>query len=533
MKKLSFKLVGIAAILLCIGSCSDPLTFSDTESPNLPTMEGASAELLWIGSQYKVAVQAELKDEDGITKIELKNSEWQIDTTFTVDNQTSYTVKDTFLVSKDVNPTKHTIDFTITNSKGGIIRGSAPVEDLSAENQIPGYNPDLEPPVIIITKPTITKFLGFTSDPVSLDVEADVTDDAIASVEVRVWGETTDGEPVMQEQIITPANASEKLNYHVAKTFTLPGGKVGQYQYLVKSVDESGNKKTLGGNVTVGVIDRLYLSDAENEAEVTNQGYDHMGACRGIGTLLSMQKQGTNVFTTDFYYPAKSTDNIRFVAFLGSDRPFVKNGSNQAKVNYSLTGANVIAMSGSSQGQLTGDLTAANFKLPASQHGYYHVTVDLTARTVSVSAFTPSIPLDAVKYPGWTDANPWPYMAVTGTTVIGTATWSETATSPKLVRDADNKYLFTGTFQTNGSSSNMSLNAPMTVNSDVWGKGWFRLVAGRSAMKDDYGDLVTKVGPVGPSTGGANWGFSTSPAGTYKASYDIALQRFRLVRIGN
>ena len=125
------------------------------------------------------------------------------------------------------------------------------------------------------------------------------------------------------------------------------------------------------------------------------------------------------------------------------------------------------------------------------------------------------------------------YMAVTGPTVVGTGTWSEVATSPKLMKEADHPYLYSGTFKTNGGSNNMSLNAPMTANTDVWGKGWFRLTAGRPAMVDDYNNSITKVGPVGASSGGANWGFSLSPTGTYKATYDIALHRFRLVRTGN
>src|SRR5690606_16340973 len=154
-------------------------------------------------------------------------------------------------------------------------------------------------------------------------------------------------------------------SYQYAKTFALPGEKPERYQYIVRSVDESGNKKVMGGNISIGYIDRLYLSDAESQSEVTNQGYDHMGGSRGIVTLLSMKKQGTNTFTLNFYYPNKSSDNIRFVAFLGNNKPFT--GTNQATVNYSLNGANVIAASASNPGQLTADLSNASFKLPASQ----------------------------------------------------------------------------------------------------------------------------------------------------------------------
>src|SRR5690606_20309894 len=533
MKTLSLKLLSIIAVVFYLFSCSKTLVFPDTESPALPQLENASAKLLWIGPEYKLAIHAELEDTEGITGVHIKNGEWKIDSALTVDNKTSYTIIDTFLVAKDVNKTKHLVEFTITNTKGGIIKGSVDVEDLSDKNQIPGYDPDLLPPEIEIIKPTVTQYLGSTGEPIDIDMEATIEDEAIASIEVRVWGESADGQPFMEEEIIEPDSDEEKISYQYAKTFTLPSEKAGRYQYIVRSVDESGNKKTVGGDISIGFPDRLYLSDAESEEEVIRQGYDHMGGSRGIGTLLSMEREGTNTFALNIYYPNKSADNIRFIAFLNNEKPFT--GNNQSQVNYSLNGDNVSAMSASSPGDLTADLSAASFKLPVSASGYYRITVDLTQRTVRAVSYTPNINMnDAVKYPGWSDAKPWDYMAVTGTTVVGTADWTEKATSPKLVRDATNKYLFTGTFTTNGASSNMSLNAPVAVlGGDIWGKGWFRLVAARNNMIDDYGDLVTIVGPVGPSGGGANWGFSTSPAGTYKASYDLALQRFRLVRIEN
>jgi hypothetical protein len=530
-KRILFHIGWVMVALGYILSCSNPLTFPDIESPNPPQVREASAQLLWIGPDYKVAVSVALEDAEGINELRLKNGEWKLDYILPVNNLTSFNLEDTFLVVKDVNPTQHFIDLTIKNSKGGIIKAKVEVEDLSAENQIPGYDPDVLPPAIEIFKPTVTKFYGLNDDPVTIEIDAAIADREIASLEVRVWGETAEGESYMEEDILTPATEEEKENYRYNRTFTLPAGKVGEYQYIVKSTDAGGNKTTKGGNITVGFMDRLYLSDAENEDEVTNQGYDHYGACRGIGTLLSMKKQGANTFVTDYYYRNESTDNIRFVAFLGNDRPF---SSNQLQVNYTLDGFNVLALSASDPGKVTTDLSGASFKLPVSQKGYYHIMVDMTTYTVTATPFTPAIPVDAIKYPGWSDSSPWPYMAVTGTTVVGTAAWTETATSPKLTKEAEHPYLFTGTFQTNGSSSNMSLNAPLAVlGGDVWGKGWFRLKAARTAMRDDYNDLITIVAPVGASSGGANWGFSLSPVGTYKATYDLALQRFRVVWIGN
>src|SRR5690606_35400515 len=158
-----------------------------------------------------------------------------------------------------------------------------------------------------------------------------------------------------------------------------------------------------------------------------------------------MEREGTNTFALNIYYPNKSADDIRFIAFFNNEKPFT--GNNQSQVNYSLKGDKVIAMSASSPGNLTADLSTTSCMLPVPAGGYYRVTVDLTERTVRAVSYTPNINRnDAVKYPGWSDAKPWDYMAVTGTTVVGTADWTEKATSPKLVRDATNKYLFTGTF---------------------------------------------------------------------------------------
>ncbi|MBZ4187593.1 hypothetical protein K7B07_01730 [Niabella sp. 3A5MI-3] len=516
-------------------ACNKALTFPPGATTPLPMLEGASARLHWIGPKYKVAVQAVIKDEKGIETVQLKNGEWQLDTAFNVSNRASFSIQDSFLVPKDVNRTQHTLEFLITNSQGGLIKKYVTVEDLSSENLIPGYDPDELPPNIEVVKPTVTKFLGFSADPVKVDFEATVKDREINDIELKLWGAAADGEPVDLYEKITPADDAAKKQYTLTRSLELPAGKPGLYQYIIRSTDASGNKKTMGGEVSVGYIDRLYLSDALNATEVTAQGYDQAGGCRGIGTIYSMKKQGANSFLIDYYYPASGAENIRFVAFMGNDKPFNNTGGTQAGINYTLDGGNVIGSNSAAPGTLTVNLQEAGFKLPVTQKGYYHVTVDMTNRTISAVPYTPALPVDAVKYPGWSDASPWQYLSVTGPTITGSAGgWTEAGTSPKLVRDPDNKYLFTGTFQTTGGSSNMSLNAPLAaLGGDVWGRGWFRLAAARAAMKDDYGDLITTVGAVGASTGGANWGFSTSPAGTYKASYDLVLQRFRIVRTGN
>src|SRR5690606_41303431 len=125
--------------------------------------------------------------------------------------------------------------------------------------------------------------------------------------------------------------------------------------------------------------------------------YEHMGGSRDIVTLLSMERESTNTFALNIYYPNKSADNIRFIAFLNNEKPFT--GNNQSQVNYSLNGDNVIAMSASSPGDLTADLSSASFKLTVHVSEYYRITVDLTQRTVLAMCQTTNINLtDEVKY---------------------------------------------------------------------------------------------------------------------------------------
>jgi hypothetical protein len=534
MKKVIITILGIAII----GSCAKPLIFPDSGSPLPPQLKQASAKLLWIGPDYRVALAATIEDADGIASVQAKNGEWQIDTVYSTDGHTTYVVVDTIDVWKDANPTKHTIEFWVTNKKGGVVKGNVDVEDLSGQNQVPGYDPDELPPVITVTKPTVLKYYGLTNDAITLDIDATITDESIASVEIKVWGETIDGQPVSQEELITPADPAEKLNYHYTKSFTLPGGKAGEYQYVIRSTDASGNKSVKGNNITVGIMDRLYLSDAKDQSEVANQAYESGGACRGIGTLLSMKKQGTNIFTTDFYYRNEPTDVIRFVTFLGTDRPF---SANQANVLYTFDGPNVVAMSASQSGKIVTDLSQAGSKLPVNQKGYYRVTVNMNDRTVRVEPFTPAKPVvNPTLYPGWSSASPWTYLAVTGPPVTnGGGGYTETANSPKLNKEAGHDLLYSGTFRTSGvNSANISINAPLAfVNDNYYGKGWFRLTAARANMRDDYNDLISKIGAVGASGNGANYGFTVSnagrPTGTFVATYDIGLERLRIVRTGD
>ena len=103
------------------------------------------------------------------------------------------------------------------------------------------------------------------------------------------------------------------------------------------------------------------------------------------------------------------------------------------------------------------------------------------------------------------------------------------------MRDADNPYLFSGTFKTDVTSAvNIQLSAPLVTTAN----GWFRLQTARAGMKDDYGDLISIVDAVGVQSGGVNYGFSVvSPAGkaggTFKASYNLVTKRLRIVRTGD
>jgi hypothetical protein len=542
MKNIFSKILCTGLMFYSVGitSCDkfSSFPYEDTEQ-SAPKISGTQAVYLWDGPQYKVAIAALIEDAAGVNKIRVKNGEWKLDTVFTIANLSSYSFVDTLLVSKDATPTEHVLEFTATNAENNAAKKNIAVADSSSTNLDTSYHADEAPPVITLAKPTvaITKFYGLQGENPTIDVDATATDEEIATVEVRVWGQTEDGTPVSFEDVITPANDAEKKSVRFTKTYNFPDGKVGTYQYLMRVTDASGNKSTKSGDVTVGYVDRLYLSDAENQDEILNQGVDHAGACYGIGTLLSMKKAGVNIFTLDYYYGNEPTNVVQFVATMGA-KPISVNGSGiiVSQLNYNY----IFGMSAAQPGKITGDKTAAGNKLPVTQKGYYHLTVDMTKRTITAVPYTPAVDFsNTTKYPGWVANGPWSYLAVTSSVIVGSKTWTETsantATTPKLMRDADNPYLFSGTFKTDVTSAvNIQLSAPLVTTAN----GWFRLPAARANMKDDYGDLISIVDAVGVQSGGVNYGFSVvspagKPGGTFKASYNLVTKRLRIVRTGD
>ena len=404
--------MGMAAAVLLAVSCKDTVTFPDTPSPALPAVADAAADYLWIGPEYKLTVKANLSDGEKLSSVRLINREWGIDKLIELDAD-RYTVDETFDVTKDHNQTEHLLQLVVRNGAGGIRKVSVAVNDLTSENRIPGYEADELPPSVVITKPTVTRFYGLDGVPIEIELEAKITENVeLTSIYARVWGETAAGDPVDFETTITPSTDEEKLAYDYSGKFTIPAEKPGEYQYLVRADDSSGNKTVLGGNLVVGMMDRLYLSDAKNEAEVTGQGFDAYAdnSAWGMGTLLPMRRIGTNLFRIEnFYYRNEADDNIRFVAFMGSDRPF---GASR-RINYTLTGANTLACDRQNGGTLVGGLDAEPYKLPVSQNGYYNVTVNMTTREVTAEYVAdPTNPdfANADKFPGYSVDAPWAYM---------------------------------------------------------------------------------------------------------------------------
>ena len=301
----------------------------------------------------------------------------------------------------------------------------------------------------------------------------------------------------------------------------------------MRADDSSGNKTVLGGNLVVGMMDRLYLSDAKNEAEVTGQGFDAYAdnSAWGMGTLLPMRRIGTNLFRIEnFYYRNEADDNIRFVAFMGSDRPF---GASR-RINYTLTGANTLACDRQNGGTLVGGLDAEPYKLPVSQKGYYNVTVNMTTREVTAEYVAdPTNPdfANADKFPGYSVDAPWAYMPfVAGGAVEGTAGWSEVDNNTSLVREEEHPFIYSGDFRTAGGV-NISLRAPRAaLTGDRANYGWFRLPSARTNIRDVYGDLCSGLGPVGVASGGTNYGIVLTGKTDWHASYDLITYRLRLVK---
>lgn len=522
----------VAAVLLCV-SCKDTLTFPETPSPALPVVGDATADYLWIGPDYKLTVTAELSDEEGLVSVQLLNQEWGIDKLIEL-NTSEYTVNETFDVERDYNRVEHNLQLVVRNGAGGIRKVSVPVNDLTDTNQDPTYEADEMPPSVDITKPTVTDFYGLDGQPIEIELEATIEDNKeLTSIYTRVWGETATGEPVDFERTIVPSTDEEKLAYHYNETFTISTEMPGEYQYLVRADDASGNRTTLGGNIAIGMMDRLYLSDAKNEQEVTGQGFDTYAdnSAWGMGTLVPMRRIGTNLFQIEtFYYRNEADDNIRFVAFMGDDRPF---GSSRS-INYTLTGENTLACDLQDPSHLVGNLDETPRKLPVSQKGYYTITVNMTTREVTAELIAnPTNPdfSNADKFPGYSVTAPWDYMPfVAGGAVEGTSGWSEVDNNTSLYREEEHPFIYSGDFRTVGGV-NISLRAPRVVlTGDRANYGWFRLPAARNNIRDVYGDLCSGLGPVGITTGGANYGITLTGNTDWYASFDLITYRLRVVK---
>jgi hypothetical protein len=519
---------GIFCMLVAVAnSCTERITFQDEGAMDIPQIESASAKYLWTGPDYKLAIEATIKDNNTLLSVQTLNSEWQVNKTVSMSG-TQFLLKDTFPVSKDANRTKHEVELVVKNSKGGILRTTVEVEDLSDVNQIEGYAPDLLPPVIRILAPTVNRFYGISPAPIPLHIEASVTEEnVISGIYVKIWGESNNGVYFETEDTWIPSTEEEKQAYTYLKDFEIPGGGVGEYQFLIRATDESGNQATTGGNLTVGMMDRLYLSDAKNEQEVTGQGFDAYASADtwGLGTLLPMQKVGNNLFTLNYYYRGDDDENIRFVAFMGNDRPF---NTSPRGIRYTLNGENVMAHG--TENTLTADTEHSDCKLPVSRKGYYTITVDMTARTVTAVPYEPVNPdfANAAFFPGFSQAAPYAYLAIiSGGSVLGTSGWAEIDNNTSLYREADHEFLYSGVFTTAGGA-NISFQAPQASVSG--NTGWFRLPAGRADMKDTYGDLISEIKPVGASDNGANYGISLPGNTVWYATYDLVTYRLRIVK---
>lgn len=529
MQRILFILV--TAFALSWSACTDKIVFLADEASEIPVLESYSAKYLWIGPDYKLALDAVITDKSALKSLQLSVSEWNIDESLSLSGK-EYLLRDTFLVTKDANRTKHEVELVVSNEAQGILRVKIPVTDLSATNQIEGYSPDLLPPVITVNDPIINRFYGLIDAPVPLTVDALITEDVeMTDIYFKVWGENIKGDYFEVEDTWSPSVEEEKQVYHYAKELEIPGGTAGEYQYMIRATDKSGNQAVTGGNLTVGMMDRLYLSDAKNEQEVIGQGFDAYASADawGLGTLLPMQKIGNNLFQLNYYYRNESDENIRFIAFMGTDRPFNKSPRG---IRYTLDGDNVLALSSGSSGELTTNLQASGFKLPVLQKGYYTITVDMSARTVKAVPMVVANPdfSNAERFPGYSTSNPYPYLAIiSGGAVVGTSGWGEVDNNTSLHREADHPYIYSGSFRTAGGV-NINFKAPRAFIPNNANIGWFRLPAGRANMKDTYGDLISVIKPVGAVSNGANYGITLTGNTNWHASYDLITDRLRIVK---
>ncbi|WP_154671008.1 hypothetical protein [Proteiniphilum saccharofermentans] len=519
----------ITVFVLGWGACTDKIIFVADEAPDIPVLENYSAEYLWIGPEYKLAIDAVIKDKEALESLQMSVSEWNIDKSVNLSGK-EFILQDTFLVTKDANRTKHEVEIVVRNAAKGILRVKIPVTDLSATNQIEGYSPDLLPPVITVQAPTVNHFYGLADVPIPLSVDALITEDVeMADIYFKVWGENVKGQYFEVEDTWNPTTEEEKFSYNYAKDLEIPGGTVGEYQFMIRATDKAGNQAVTGGNLTVGMMDRLYLSDAKNDGEVSGQGFDAYASADawGVGTLVPMQKIGNNLFQLNYYYRNDNDENIRFIAFMGADRPF---NQSPRGIKYTLDGTNVVALAAGSQEDLTANLQAAEFKLPVSQKGYYTITVDMSAKTVKATPLAATNPdfANPALFPGFSASNPYPYLAIiSGGAVVGTSGWAEIENNTSLYKEADHNFIYSGHFRTAGGV-NINFQAPKA--SLVGNTGWFRLPAARANMRDTYGDLVSMIKPVGASNNGANYGITLTGNTDWYATYDLITYRLRIVK---
>ena len=478
-----------------------------------PEVEDASAKFVGI-SDFQLVIAAKIRDNEGLQSAQITHQGWDIDEWLSISGK-EYALNKTFTVSKTVDPSRWKVVLTVENTLGDKFRIEIAVADESPYDELS--------PVIELIKPTVTRSYVIDPDQIPWEIEAKVTDNkALSKVYVKVWNETT----IAFEDEWTRVSDDNQRSYIYSKQVNLPG--IAEYQYLIRATDENENESERTGNFAMGIMDRLYLSDAKNDFEVTNQGYDTRSGSSawGLGSLVPMQRTGNNRFVLDYYYRNDADENIRFITFMGDDRPFA---TSPRGVNYTLDGFNVLGVSKSDPGKVTADKSEANFKLPVEK-GYYTITVDMTQRTIELIPLTPTNPdfANATFFPGGSFAtNPYDYFAIiAGGGVTGTSGWAEIANNPRISRETEHSFQYSGTFTT-VSGSNISFTSPNNLGLAI---GWYRVPGGYTVMTDVYGDLVSRIVPIGTtSSNGANFGISLLANKRWYATYDLVTYRLRIV----
>src|SRR5690554_6926251 len=102
----------ITVFVLGWGACTDKIIFVADEAPDIPVLENYSAEYLWIGPEYKLAIDAVIKDKEALESLQMSVSEWNIDKSVNLSGK-EFILQDTFLVTKDANRTKHEVEIVV------------------------------------------------------------------------------------------------------------------------------------------------------------------------------------------------------------------------------------------------------------------------------------------------------------------------------------------------------------------------------------------------------------------------------------